>query len=76
MIIEETLAPDDLTNRLRLVRSRGKTPVYGFTLDELDELAGYVAAEANHAKKRRLEKDLDRIFERIGSILDTYTEEE
>jgi hypothetical protein len=76
LIIEETFAPDDLTNRLRLARSGGKTPVYGFTLDELDELAGYVAAEANHAKNRRLEKDLDRIFERIGSILDTYTEEE
>ena len=73
--MEETFAPDDLTNRLRLARNRGKTPVYGFTLDELDELAGYVAAEANHAKNRQMQKELDRIFDRISGLLEAYTEE-
>jgi hypothetical protein len=41
---------------LRVVPSRGQRPFYRFTLDDLDELAGYVAAEANHAKIKKLEK--------------------
>lgn len=50
LIIEHTFADNDLTDRLRIVPSPGRRSFYRFTLDELaklDELAGYVAAEAN-----------------------------
>ncbi len=50
-------------------------PVY-FTLDELDGLSGSIAAEANHTTDKTLEKKLDRVFERIQSLLDQYTDEE
>ena len=76
LIIEKTFAPDELTLRLRLVQVEGKAPIYRFTLDELDELAGYVAAEANHAKSKKLENELDRIFNRIDDLLGRYTDEE
>jgi len=39
-----------------------------------DELAGYVAAEANHAKVKKLEKDLRRLYGRIGEVLESCTE--
>ncbi len=45
------------------------------TLDELDELAGCVAAEANHTKNRKLGKILDRIFVKVESLLATHTDE-
>src|SRR5215831_18582963 len=54
-------ADNNLTNRLRVVPSPGRRPFYRFTLDDLDELAGYVAAEANHAKFKKLEKELSSV---------------
>jgi len=44
-------------------------------LDNLDELAGYVAAEANHAKNKKLEKELHRLYARIAAVLESYTDE-
>ena len=63
------------TGRLRIVPRPGELPVYRFTLDDLDELAGYVAAEANHAKIRKLEKELRRLYARIAALLESYTDE-
>jgi hypothetical protein len=50
--------------------SPGQRPFYRFTLDDLDELAGYVAAEANHAKIKKLEKELRQLYSRIADALD------
>jgi hypothetical protein len=75
LIIKHTFAGNNLTDRLRLLPSPGKRPVYRFTLDDLDELVGYVAAEANHAKVKKLEKELRRLFWRIADVLDSYTYE-
>ena len=74
LIINETFTPSELTGRLRL-RVVGKKPSCRFTLGELDELMGYVAAEANHTPDRKLEKKLLEIFGRIEQLLDTYTDE-
>jgi plasmid stabilization system protein ParE len=52
-----------------------RTPFYRFTLDDLDELAGYVAAEANHAKIKKLEKELRQLYARIADVLESYTDE-
>lgn len=38
-------------------------------LDDFDELAGYVAAEANHTKARKPRKQLDAIFVSIEALL-------
>ena len=75
LIIEKTFAPEELTARLRLARVEGKQPVFRFTLDELDELGGYVAAEANHAKSKALRRELDDIFDRIDDLLGRFTTE-
>jgi hypothetical protein len=44
--------------------------MFQFTLDELDELAGNVAAEANRATNKVLQEQLDQICERIEGCLD------
>jgi len=75
LIMKHTFADSDLTNRLRIVPSPGRRPVYRFTLDDLDELAGYVAAEANHAKVKKLETELRRLYSRIADVLESYTDE-
>jgi len=66
----------DVDGRLRVVPKPGEPPVFHFTLDDLDELAGFVAAEANHAKDKKLQKELDQLCDRIQATLDGYTDED
>jgi hypothetical protein len=75
LIMKHTFAGNNLTDRLRVVPSPGQRPFYRFTLDDLDELAGYVAAEANHAKVKKLEKELRQLYSRIADALESYTDE-
>jgi hypothetical protein len=73
--LKRSLATDNLTRRLRVVPPPGKQAVVKYTLDDLDELGGYIAFEANHAKDRKLQKEWDKIFAKIGAILESYTDE-
>jgi hypothetical protein len=76
LILFESYADEELTNRLRVVPRKGQRAVFRYTLDNLDELAGCVAFEANHAKNRKLQREWDQLFDRIQSTLDSYTDEE
>ncbi len=75
LIMKHTFADNNLTDRLRVVPSPGQRLFYRFTLDDLDELAGYVAAEANHAKVKKLEKELRQLYSRISDALESHTDE-
>ncbi len=74
LIINKTLAGPDLTERLELILK--SESIFAFTLDDLDELVGFIAAEANHTKSKKIQKELDRLYDRIQYILDTHTDEE
>ena len=74
LILQHTFADDDLTRRLRIVRPASESAAYRFTLGELDDLAGYVAAEANHAKDRKTKTRLACLFDRIEMMLESYTD--
>jgi hypothetical protein len=76
LILTETFADESLTSRLRVVLKKGQRPVFRFTLDDLDELAGFVASEANHAKDKKLQKEWDQLFDRIQATLDGYTDQD
>ena len=75
-LIQNTFADDDLTGRLRVVPKPGERPVFRFTLDDLDELAGFVASEANHAKNKKLKKEWDDLFDRIEAIMYGYSDQD
>ena len=74
LIISHTFADESITNRLRVIPQSGQRPVFHFTLDELDELLGDVAAEANHAKNKVLQEQLDQLCDRIEAVLSRYTD--
>lgn len=76
LILTHTFAGDDLTGPLRVVQGPGQPRAYHFTLDDLDELAGYVAAEANHAKNKKLGQELHRLHARIAAILESHTDQD
>ena len=42
------------------------------SLDDIEEIQGYIAAEANHTKNKKLPKELDRIFDKLQVYLNTY----
>ena len=74
--MKHTFAASNLTDRLRIVPSPSRRPFYRFTLDDLDELAGYVAAEANHTQDKKQRKEWDQLFSRISAVLESYTDED
>jgi hypothetical protein len=75
-LILNTFADDYLTGRLRVVPKTGEPPIFHFTLEDLDELAGFVAFEANHAKNKKLEKEWDHLYGRIEDLLESYTDQD
>jgi len=72
LILSHTFADESLTNRLHLAPQPGQHSVFYFTLDDLEELVGSVAAEANHTKNKVLRDQLDQLFERIEAVLSKY----
>jgi hypothetical protein len=75
LILSHTFADESLTNRLRVVPKKSERPVFRFTLDDLDELAGFIAAEANHARNKILREQLHQLCDRIEATLNKYTDE-
>ena len=43
--------------------------------DDFDELAGYVAAEANHEENRRRQKQLDAAFQELQAVSEGFGEQ-
>lgn len=74
LILKHSFAEEDLTRRLRVVPPPGQPAVVRYTLDELDDLAGYVASESNHAKDRKLHKEWEAIYVKIAALLESYTD--
>jgi repressor LexA len=46
------------------------------TLDAVDDLAGHVAAEANHCPEARVRRVLDAVYDRLANIEDMFTNED
>ena len=46
------------------------------SLDDIEEIQGYIAAEANHCDDRKLEKELDLLFGKFQKLLDSYDDQE
>jgi len=52
LIIERTVIDAELAERLRAAQALGLRLVVPLTLNDVDDLAGHVAAEANHCEPR------------------------
>jgi hypothetical protein len=75
LILSHTFADQELTNRLRIVPRKGERPIFRFTLDDLDDLSGFLAAEANHATNKILREQLHQLCDRVEATLNKYTDE-
>ena len=48
---------------------------FDMSLDDIEELQGYVAAAANHTDTKQLQRRLDKIFEKFQTFLDDYDDQ-
>jgi len=72
LVLDHTFAGPDLTGALRRVQLVEGGHAVRYTLDDLDELLGYVAAEANHATDKKLRKELDALYGRLRREMESY----
>ena len=72
LILEHAGLDENLIRPLRVARVDATELVMLYTLDDLDELSGAVAAEANHAKSGKLQRQLQAVWSRITDTLRSY----
>ena len=68
LILEHTYAGGDVTARLSLAVVEGARLTVHYSLEDLEELLGYIAAEANHSSDERLAVRLYRLYDRLTAI--------
>ena len=76
LIVERTMVDAEIEGRLRNARSSGLDLIVGLTLDDVDDLAGHVAAEANRCSEARVRRVLDAVDDRLANIEDMFTDED
>lgn len=54
----------------------GKGIRINLSLDEIEEIQGYVAAHANHCEDPKLQKELDALFDKLQKFLDKYDDQQ
>jgi hypothetical protein len=72
LILDHSFAGPDLTKRLQIAEIKGKHLIVVYSIYDLDELIGFIAAEANHTDDKKIEKKLDKLFEKLSFILEKY----
>ncbi len=72
LIIDHTFAGPDLTKRLQIAQIKGQSLITKYSANDLEELIGYIAAEANHTDDKQLQKKLDKLFDKLDRIFEKY----
>jgi hypothetical protein len=76
LIIERTFIDAQMEERLRAAAPLRSRLIVQLTLDEVDDLAGHVAAEANHCVDLRVRRALEAVYDRLANIEVRFTDEE
>ncbi len=53
----------------------GKRLRLDLSLDDIEEIQGHVAAEANHTRDKKRQRRLDELFEKFQKFLDRYDDQ-
>lgn len=75
-LLELTFVDPEIERRLRVAEIAGTQLVVGLTLEDADELAGSVAADANHCEDTKRQRALDAVYKRLAKVEREYTDEE
>src|SRR6266404_7779202 len=72
LVLEHTFTGPELSTALRRAQLEAGKYVIRYTLDDLDELLGFVAAEANHSTDKKLRKELDALYVKVRREVESY----
>jgi repressor LexA len=75
VIVERAFLDPEIETRLRAAAVSGSRVVLELTLDDVDDLHGCVAAEANHCDNAKARRALDAVCDRLAALEDRYTDE-
>ena len=74
LILEQTFVGTDITEPIsEAVEQKCKITIY-LSLEDIDDLLGYVAAAANHESDDSLQNKLDKLYGKLESIVQQYEE--
>jgi repressor LexA len=76
LIIERTFIDAGVEERFRAAHALGSRLIVHLTLDDVDDLAGHVAAAANHCEEVRVRRALEAVCDRLAHIEARFTDEE
>jgi len=76
LIVERTFVDAEIEGRLRDATSSKSNLIVDLTLDDVADLAGHVAAGANHCSEAGVRRALDAVYDRLANIEDTLTDED
>jgi len=71
LISEHTFVDSEFIECIREVPGE-KYFIAPYTLDDLDDVLGFIATEANHCKNKSLKEELDDLYDRLSEIEDAY----
>jgi hypothetical protein len=72
LILEESFIDDEQIELLRSAEEQKGIITIHLTLDDLDDLLGYIAFHANHADDPKLEAVFDEMYDRLYEIESMY----
>jgi hypothetical protein len=72
LILEHAMLHQRTAETLRQTSREARAVSFGFTIDELEELLGYFAVEANHCGDRRLQRELDGLYHRLKAVEESF----
>jgi hypothetical protein len=64
LLLDETLCDLELVEKLRPGRAPGVVNA-SYTQEELDDLLGFIAAESNHTRSKKVRAGLDDLYARL-----------
>ena len=76
LILDHTFIGPELERRIRVGSAEEASVTVRLTLDDLDELIGHVAAQANHCSDSRLRTRLDNLYDRLRQVGEAFTDED
>ena len=75
LVVEKAFLDPEVERALQRASAVGSKLVVNLNLDDIDDLLGCVAAEANHCDDPRVHSVLDTVCDRLGALLDRFTDE-
>jgi len=75
LVVERSFLDPEVEQALQQAQPAGSKLVAKLTLDDIDDLLGCVAAEANHCDDAKVQRLLDAVCDRLGALLDGFSDE-